>query len=164
MSQICDSTIRCRFSPSRPSIDHSEITPSRLQQRQAMPTLLSRTARRRPTAAAATIGAILSLACVAPAFRCGVNAFTVQDLQRHQLQALSLSRGTQSHLSHAPTTQFVPLFATGNEVSLEEEVEEMVQAEIQKTKKMSNLRNEKGVEYAPWMVRTCRSAKFRSKT
>jgi hypothetical protein len=128
-----------------------------------MPTLLSRTARRRPTAAAATIGAILSLACVAPAFRC-VNAFTVQDLQTHQLQALSLSRGTRSYLSQAPMTQFVPLFATGNEVSLEEEVEEMVQEEIRKTKKMSNLRNEKGVEYAPWMVRTCCSAKFRSKT
>jgi hypothetical protein len=36
-----------------------------------------------------------------------------------------------------------------SEKSLDEEVEEMVQAEIGKTKKMSNLRNEKGVEYAP---------------
>ena len=27
----------------------------------------------------------------------------------------------------------------------------MVQADIEKTNKMSNLRNEKGVEYAPWM-------------
>jgi len=34
---------------------------------------------------------------------------------------------------------------------LEEEVERMVQADIEKTNKMSNLRNEKGVEYAPWM-------------
>lgn len=39
-------------------------------------------------------------------------------------------------------------------MSLEEEVEREVQAEIQKTKRMSNLRNEKGVEYAPWMRMT----------
>jgi hypothetical protein len=38
-----------------------------------------------------------------------------------------------------------------DDVSLEEEVEKLVQAEITKTKRMSNLRNENGVEYAPWM-------------
>lgn len=37
------------------------------------------------------------------------------------------------------------------EASLEDEVEELVQAEIAKTKKISNLRNANGVEYAPWM-------------
>ena len=38
-----------------------------------------------------------------------------------------------------------------NQKSLDEEVEEMVQKELKKTKRMSNLRNAKGVEYAPWM-------------
>jgi hypothetical protein len=37
------------------------------------------------------------------------------------------------------------------EKSLEEEVEEMVSEEVNKSKRMSNMRNEKGVEYAPWM-------------
>lgn len=56
----------------------------------------------------------------------------------------------------------VPFFAAEEEateepeagvkdVSLEDEVEELVQAEIAKTKKISNLRNANGVEYAPWM-------------
>lgn len=36
-------------------------------------------------------------------------------------------------------------------LSMEEEVELLVQKELSKTKRMSNLRNEKGVEYAPWM-------------
>jgi hypothetical protein len=35
--------------------------------------------------------------------------------------------------------------------SLEDEVEALVEEEVQKNKRMSNLRNEKGVEYAPWM-------------
>jgi len=38
-----------------------------------------------------------------------------------------------------------------DDMSMEEEVELLVQKELQKTKRMSNLRNEKGVEYAPWM-------------
>ncbi|KAL9184917.1 hypothetical protein ACHAXT_002694 [Thalassiosira profunda] len=36
-------------------------------------------------------------------------------------------------------------------LTMEEEVERLVQKELGKTKKMSNLRNEAGVEYAPWM-------------
>jgi len=36
-------------------------------------------------------------------------------------------------------------------MSMEDEVEMLVQKELNKTKRMSNLRNEKGVEYAPWM-------------
>ncbi|CAB9511617.1 expressed unknown protein [Seminavis robusta] len=32
-----------------------------------------------------------------------------------------------------------------------EEIERLVQEELRKTKRMSNLRNEKGVDYAPWM-------------
>lgn len=36
-------------------------------------------------------------------------------------------------------------------MTMEEEIEMLVQKELGKTKRMSNLRNEKGVEYAPWM-------------
>mmetsp|Transcript_22010 Transcript_22010/g.47846 ORF Transcript_22010/g.47846 Transcript_22010/m.47846 type:complete len:295 (-) Transcript_22010:64-948(-) len=36
-------------------------------------------------------------------------------------------------------------------MTMEEEVELLVQEELQKTKRMSNLRNGEGVEYAPWM-------------
>jgi len=38
-----------------------------------------------------------------------------------------------------------------NAMSIEEEVELLVEKELAKTKSMSNLRNAKGVEYAPWM-------------
>merc|ERR1719401_2316431 len=37
------------------------------------------------------------------------------------------------------------------EKMMDETVEEMVEEEMKKTKRMSNLRNEKGVDYAPWM-------------
>ena len=36
-------------------------------------------------------------------------------------------------------------------MTMEEEIELLVQRELSKTKRMSNLRNERGVEYAPWM-------------
>ena len=36
-------------------------------------------------------------------------------------------------------------------MTMEEEVEELVREELGKTSKMSNLRNENGVDYAPWM-------------
>ncbi|KAL7499250.1 hypothetical protein ACHAWT_010170 [Skeletonema menzelii] len=36
-------------------------------------------------------------------------------------------------------------------MTMEEEVELLVQKELSKTKRMSNLRNENGVEFAPWM-------------
>lgn len=38
-----------------------------------------------------------------------------------------------------------------DELTMEEEVELLVQKELSKTKRMSNLRNENGVEFAPWM-------------
>lgn len=42
---------------------------------------------------------------------------------------------------------------TSKNVDVEdEEFERLVEAEIAKTRKMSNLRNEKGVDYAPWMA------------
>lgn len=37
------------------------------------------------------------------------------------------------------------------ELTMEEEVELLVQKELNKTKRMTNLRNENGVEFAPWM-------------
>lgn len=45
------------------------------------------------------------------------------------------------------------------EKSLEEEIEEMVQQEMNKTRRMSNLRNERGIEYAPWMKITAEDEK-----
>jgi hypothetical protein len=49
----------------------------------------------------------------------------------------------------------VPFFASQpektEEPSMEEEVEELVDAEMTKTRKISNLRNANGVDYAPWM-------------
>lgn len=38
-----------------------------------------------------------------------------------------------------------------DDMTLEEEVEQMTQEEVRKMKRASNLRNAKGVEYAPWM-------------
>lgn len=38
-----------------------------------------------------------------------------------------------------------------DEMTLEEEVEALVAEEVTKVKRQSNLRNEKGVDYAPWM-------------
>jgi len=43
-----------------------------------------------------------------------------------------------------------PFFAAKDK-SIDEEIEEMVQAELGKTKRMSKMSNEKGVEYAPWL-------------
>jgi len=42
----------------------------------------------------------------------------------------------------------VPFFATEED---DEEIEKEVQAEMTKTRRMSNLRNANGVDYAPWM-------------
>merc|ERR1719189_274655 len=47
-----------------------------------------------------------------------------------------------------------PYFATQSkeeDISEEEEVEMLVEQEIKKTKRISNLRNANGVDYAPWM-------------
>jgi len=49
------------------------------------------------------------------------------------------------------TTTTARRASTEDELSLEEEVEQLVKAEVEKTAKMSNLRNANGVEYAPWM-------------
>lgn len=38
-----------------------------------------------------------------------------------------------------------------DDLTLEEEVEQLVAEEVNKVKRMSNLRNDQGVEYAPWM-------------
>mmetsp|Transcript_32908 Transcript_32908/g.50341 ORF Transcript_32908/g.50341 Transcript_32908/m.50341 type:complete len:269 (-) Transcript_32908:1349-2155(-) len=44
-----------------------------------------------------------------------------------------------------------PTEAELDSMSLDEEVDLLVQNEVSKTKRASNLRNEKGVEFAPWM-------------
>jgi hypothetical protein len=54
----------------------------------------------------------------------------------------------------APTRAAAPTRLYMAEETLEEEVERLVQDEIAKTKKVSNLRNANGVEYAPWMKMT----------
>lgn len=49
------------------------------------------------------------------------------------------------------TTDALPSDAPLSDEEFEKQVEEMVEAEIAKSRKMSNLRNSKGVDYAPWM-------------
>lgn len=51
----------------------------------------------------------------------------------------------------APTATAEKSEAELDELSVEEEVEALVQQEMKKSKRMSNLRNAKGVDYAPWM-------------
>ena len=57
--------------------------------------------------------------------------------------------------SFAPTPRaFVPqttVCRMAEDVSLDDEVEALVQEELNKNMRMSNLRNERGIEYAPWM-------------
>ena len=53
--------------------------------------------------------------------------------------------------SPAPTAEAVPEEEELDNMTVEQEVELMVQQELQKTKRISNLRNENGVEFAPWM-------------
>jgi hypothetical protein len=71
----------------------------------------------------------------------------------------------QGNVALAMTKDPLPFFAQSNEqpkseaasedefdsMTLEDEVEVLVQQEVKKTQKISNLRNEKGVEFAPWM-------------
>jgi hypothetical protein len=55
---------------------------------------------------------------------------------------------TNEKAARPPATRFM---ANVDGMSLEEEIEMLTKEEINKTKRMSNLRNEKGVDYAPWM-------------
>lgn len=69
----------------------------------------------------------------------------------------STGKATVSSLNMADDN--VPFFASKpadaapkvEEPTLEEEVEELVKEEVVKTRKVSNLRNANGVDYAPWM-------------
>mmetsp|Transcript_4363 Transcript_4363/g.6664 ORF Transcript_4363/g.6664 Transcript_4363/m.6664 type:complete len:275 (+) Transcript_4363:64-888(+) len=69
----------------------------------------------------------------------------------------SSGKATLSSLNMADDN--VPFFASKPaaaapqevEQSLEEEIEDLVQEEVTKTQKVSNLRNANGVDYAPWM-------------
>jgi hypothetical protein len=63
----------------------------------------------------------------------------------------------------ADAAKAAALNAELDSMSMEEEVEMLVQKELGKTKRMSNLRNEKGVEYAPWMgISEAEESKIRS--
>jgi len=76
------------------------------------------------------------------------------------------SRATRSNANGSSLQMNVPFFAQEqtkkesaapksdadlNSMTMEEEIEMLVQQELGKTKRMSNLRNENGVEFAPWM-------------
>lgn len=78
----------------------------------------------------------------------------------------TLSQMNESHLAVSVVLfdEKVPFFGTSaakesepaaappsNDLSKEEEIELMVQQELKQKKKISNLRNAKGVDYAPWM-------------
>ena len=56
---------------------------------------------------------------------------------------------TEDAAPAAPTAEVTESEVEG--MSMEEEVELLVQKELNKTKRISNLRNENGVEFAPWM-------------
>lgn len=59
---------------------------------------------------------------------------------------------SEEKTEEAPTAaEAVPEEEELDNMTVEQEVELMVQQELQKTKRISNLRNENGVEFAPWM-------------
>jgi hypothetical protein len=51
-------------------------------------------------------------------------------------------------VANKATTSSTLLRSSSNDI--DEEVERMVQEEVAKSNRMSNLRNEKGIDYAPW--------------
>jgi hypothetical protein len=65
--------------------------------------------------------------------------------------AVNSKGGVQQSLPTATSAVILHMAEGGDGKSLDDEVDEMVSQEIVKTKKMSNLRNPNGVEYAPWM-------------
>jgi hypothetical protein len=65
--------------------------------------------------------------------------------------AASASAAIQHNLHHPKKTLLHMAEQEDANVSLDDEVEEMFQAEMTKSKRISNLRNPNGVEYAPWM-------------
>jgi len=94
------------------------------------------------------ISAVILLASSCAAFMPGVpKAFMTSstcDVQTSQLYAdkvpfFASEEGSTAELKNP------------NEMTEEEEVEMLVQAEVKKSERMSNLRNAKGVDYAPWM-------------
>jgi hypothetical protein len=72
----------------------------------------------------------------------------VQQQQQRGGAASSFSISS-SFTTTSASTSTTRLSSSSND--LDEEVERMVQQEVAKSNRMSNLRNEKGVDYAPWM-------------
>lgn len=66
--------------------------------------------------------------------------------------SLSMAEGKTPFFASGDSLPKVPAaVASTEELSLEEEVEQLTQAEVKKMKRASNLRNSNGVDYAPWM-------------
>jgi hypothetical protein len=61
---------------------------------------------------------------------------------------VSIVARQQQRFVAAWTTSSTLLQSSSNDI--DEEVERMVQEEVAKSNRMSNLRNEKGIDYAPW--------------
>mmetsp|Transcript_27838 Transcript_27838/g.32478 ORF Transcript_27838/g.32478 Transcript_27838/m.32478 type:complete len:278 (+) Transcript_27838:101-934(+) len=65
--------------------------------------------------------------------------------------ALKMAENPLPWFAKGPATAKKEEKAVVEEPTVEDEIEELVQAEIAKTKRVSNLRNANGVDYAPWM-------------
>lgn len=91
---------------------------------------------------------VLSVLFTTPTTR----AFVVPLSQRSLV--ISSSSTVHAPLSFFPLYNQVTTSTSSNndeDAAAAAEIEAQVQAELEKTKRISNLRNEKGVEYAPWM-------------
>lgn len=89
----------------------------------------------------------LSISLVSALLVSGVNAFAPKSFASTQSNVALFDNKVPFFGSSAASSQ--P--AQEEEESEQEEIERMVQEEMRKTKKISNLRNSKGVDYAPWM-------------
>jgi len=107
---------------------------------------------------AATLAAFITYSCdafITPVSKNQIVLSTPSAFGVRQLKTCNNERNNQSCRLNAENK---PFFASEekteeqlDEMTAEEEVELLVEQEIKKTKRMSNLRNAKGVDYAPWM-------------
>jgi hypothetical protein len=65
-------------------------------------------------------------------------------------QVTLVARQQQQQIRFASSATPSSTFRLSTNNDLDEEVERMVQQEVAKSNRMSNLRNEKGIDYAPW--------------
>lgn len=96
-------------------------------------------------ALAVILGASCCTAFITPSAHTAKATFGVSSYRQEKACASALNNKPFFASEPEETT------AEPKELTEEEEIEQMVQAELAKTRKMSNLRNEKGVDYAPWM-------------